>query len=203
MKLYDSVGPNPQVVRMVLAEKGLDIPMQRVDLRGGENRQQAFLAKNPMGQLPALELDDGTVLTEITAIAEYIEELHPTPPLIGSTAVERAETRMWVRRLDLSIVEPLANGYRYGEGLKLFESRIRCLPEASDGLKALARHWMGWLDGQMAGRDYIVAGRFTLADILLFCFVGFGAKVGQPIDPAWTNVTAWFARVGERSSAKA
>ena len=203
MKLYDSVGPNPHVVRMFLAEKGLKLPTQRIDLRSGENRQAPYLAVNPMGQLPVLELDDGERLTEITAIAEYIEETHPAPPLIGATPWERGQTRMWVRRLDLNIVEPLVTGYRFGEGLSFFKDRIRTIPEASDGLKATARQWLGWLDGQMAGREWIVGERFTLADVLLFCFTRFGSKVGQPLDPAWTELAAWFARVQARPSAAA
>ena len=203
MKLYDSVGPNPQAVRMVLAEKGVEVAKQRVNLRDGENRREAYLSINPMGQMPALELDDGTILTEITAIAEYLDELHPNPPLIGTNAVERAQTRMWMRRLDLNILEPMGMGFRYGEGLAMFERRIPCVPEASIGLKAVARHWLGWLDGQMAGRDYIVGARFTVADILMFCFAGFGNKVGQPLDPAWQSLAAWYARVAERPSAKA
>ncbi len=203
MKLYDSVGPNPHVVRMFLGEKGLKLPTQRIDLRSGENRQAPYLAINPMGQLPVLELDDGERLTEITAIAEYIEETHPAPPLIGATPRERGQTRMWVRRLDLNIVEPLVTGYRFGEGLSFFKDRIRTIPEASDGLKATARQWLGWLDGQMAGREWIVGDRFTLADVLLFCFTRFGSKVGQPLDPAWTELAAWFARVQARPSSAA
>ncbi len=203
MKLYDSVGPNPQVVRMVLAEKGVEVTKQRVNLRDGENRREPYLKINPMGQMPALELDDGTVLTEITAIAEYLDEIHPSPALIGADPVERAQTRMWMRRLDLNIVEPMVTAFRYGEGLAMFESRVPCIPEAASGLKSVARHWLGWLDGQMADRDYIVGERFTLADILLFCFVGFGSKVGQPLDPAWQSLARWQARIGERPSAKA
>ncbi len=203
MKLYDSVGPNPQIVRIVLAEKGVDIPKQRVNLREGENRKAAFLAVNPMGQLPALELDDGAVLTEVTAISEYLDELHPTPPLIGSTAVERAETRMWMRRIDLNIMEPMLHGFQYGEGLTMFESRVPCIPEASSGLKSLAQHWLKWLDGQMTGRRYVVGGRYTLADILLFCVLDFGGKVGQPLDPALAALTAWQARMAERPAMKA
>ena len=203
MKLYDSVGPNPHVVRMVLAEKGLDVAKQRVDLRGGENRRPAYLRLNPIGQLPALELDDGSVLTEITAIAEYVEELQPDPALIGATAMERAQTRMWVRRLDLNIIEPMTNGFRWGEGIELFQDRIPCIPEASPGLKAIARKWLGWLDGDMAGRGWVAGERFTLADVMLFCFTRFAGKVGQPLDPAWTALAAWQARVAARPSAAA
>ena len=203
MKLYDSVGPNPHVVRMVLAEKGLELPIYRVNLRDGENRQAPYLSVNPMGQIPALELDDGMILTEITAIAEYLDELHPTPPLIGTSAAERAQTRMWVRRLDLNVLEPMTTGYRYGEGLDFFRGRVVCIPEASAGLKSIARQWLTWMNGQIANRPYVVGDRFTLADIMLFCFTRFGGKVGQPFDPAWTALQEWFCRVGERPSAKA
>ena len=91
MKFYDSIGPNPRLVRMFMAEKGIDIPKQTVDLRGGENRQEAHLARNPHGQMPTLELDNGAYLSEITAICEYLEEIKPTPPLIGTTPEEREE----------------------------------------------------------------------------------------------------------------
>lgn len=201
MKLYTSVGPNPHVVRMFIAEKGIEVPMEEVDVRGGANREAAYLSKNPRGQSPALELDDGSVVAEITALCEYIEEKFPTPPLIGTTAEERVETRMWTRRIDLGICEPMANGFRFGEGLKMFEPRIRCLPEASDGLKAIAQDGLQWLDGQMQGKTWICGDRFTLADILLFGFLNFGNRVGQPVDPAKKNVAAWFERVQARPSA--
>ena len=105
MKLYDSIGPNPHIVRMFMAEKGIDIPKQTVDLRKGENREAEHLKRNAMGQMPTLELDDGSYLAEITAICEYLEEKNPAPPLIGSTPEQRAECRMWTRRVDLNICE--------------------------------------------------------------------------------------------------
>lgn len=203
MKLYNSVGPNPHVVNMFVAEKGLDIPKVQVDLVGGENRQSAYGQVNPTGTMPALELDDGTVLAEITVLCEYLEDLHPTPPLIGETAEQRAETRMWVRRIDLGICENMANGFRYGEGLGLFKDRMRCLPEASAGLKAKAQDTLTWLDGLIAGKSWIAGDRFTLADIMLYCFLAFGAGVGQPMNPDNKNIAAWFERVKARPSAAA
>ena len=203
MKLYNSIGPNPRVVRMFIAEKGIDIPRQEVDLRGGENRGAAHLARNPSGQMPCLELDDGTHLAEITAICEYLEELHPLPPLIGSTPQERAMTRMWTRRIDLNIVEPMSQGYRYSQGLKLFQSRIHVIPQAADDLKQIAREKLAWLDGLIAGRPFICGDRLTLADILLFCFLDFGAMVGQPRNPELTNIAAHHASMAARPSAAA
>src|SRR5262249_21627113 len=152
MKLYDSIGPNPRIVRMFMAEKGIEMEKQTVDLRGGENRQEAHLKRNPHGQMPTLELDDGRYVSEIVAICEYLEEKSPSPAMIGTTSEERAECRMWTRRVDLNIAEPLANGYRYGEALKFFERRIPVAPEASPGPKRIAANRPKWRNGQMADR---------------------------------------------------
>ena len=203
MKFYNSIGPNPRVVRMFAAEKGIKLPLVEVDLLKGENRQAPYTAKNLAGQMPCLELDDGSTISEITAICEYLEETHPSPALIGTNAKERAETRMWTRRADLNIVEPMANGFRYSEGLPLFKDRIPTAPEAAPGLKAVAQNRMAWLDKMVAGHQYIAGNRFTLADILLFCFLEFGKQVGQQINPEATNINSWFARVKDRPSAKA
>ena len=204
MKLYDSVGPNPRIVRMFMAEKGIELPRQTVDLRKGENREAEHLKRNPHGQMPTLELDDGSYVSEITAICEYLEEKNPSPRLIGSTPEERAECRMWTRRVDLNICEQLANGYRYGEALKFFEKRIPVVPEASAGLKMVAQNRLKWLDGQMAdGREYLCGKRFTLADIHLYGWLHFGNQIGQPLDRSNTHVAAWFDRIAQRPSAKA
>ena len=110
---------------------------------------------------------------------------------------------MWTRRIDLNICEPLGNGFRYGEGLKFFQDRIVTVPEASAGMKKVAADRLAWLNGQMAGKQFICGDRFTMADILLFCMVAFFAKVGQPLDPANENIAAWFERVKARPSAAA
>ena len=204
MLLYDSVGPNPRVVRMFAAERGVELQKTKVDLRGGENRLAPYMAKNPAGQLPCLELEDGTVLAEITAICEYLDEVAGKgTSLIGSNAKERAETRMWVRRIDLNILEPLAAGFRYAEGLKMFESRIRTIPHAADDLKKLAQEKLAWLDGLMQGREFVCGSRLTLADVLLFVFLDFGKMVGQPINPELKNVSAHYERMKARPSAAA
>jgi len=203
MKLYQSIGPNPHVVRMFIAEKGIDVPSETLDIRAGVNREADFLKINPKGQSPALITDAGNLITEIPAICEYLEELHPNPPLIGTNAEERGETRMWTRRVDLSICEPMSNGFRSGEGIKMFESRMRVLPEASAGLKAVAQDGLEWLDGQMAGKTWICGDRFTLADVLLFCFVNFGGDIRQPLNPNHKNLTVWFERTKARPSAEA
>lgn len=203
MRFYNSLGPNPRALRMFLAEKGLNIPTQDVDLLGGENRRAPYTDKNPGGQVPALELDDGTVIGETVAIFEYLEEQNPKPPLIGTNAKERAETRMWQRRIEQRITENLYNGFRFAEGLEIFKNRMRCLPEAAPGLKAVARDNLAWLDGLLGGRSFVVDGRFTIADIILYCALDFGAGVGQPIPAELSKVSGWYKRIGERPSAKA
>ena len=203
MKLHTGLGPNPRTVRMFLAEKGMEIPLVEVDLMSGENRRPPYTDKNPAGQLPCLELDDGTMLAEILAICEYIEEKQPRPPLVGATPEERATTRMWTRRIDLNIVEPMANGFRYAEGLMLFKDRIHTIPQAADDLKAIAQEKLAWLDGLMDGNQFIAGSRFSLADIFLFAFLDFGRTVGQPIDPNLKWVNGWFDRIGSRPSAAA
>jgi glutathione S-transferase len=203
MKFYNSVGPNPRVVRMFMAEKGITIPSQDVNLMAGENRQNEHLRRNPHGQMPCLELDNGHFLSEIIPICEYLEDKNPKPALVGTNAEEKAETRMWTRRIDLNICEPMANGFRFSQGLPLFQSRIVTVPEAADGLKKIAQDRIKWLDGQMEGKEFVCGKRFTLADVLLFGFIDFGGQVGQPLNPEFKNLQAWFNRVKERPSAKA
>lgn len=203
MKLYNSVGPNPQVVRTFMAERGITLPMEEVDIMAGANRQSGYLAVNPAGQLPALELDDGTMVTEITVICEYLDESQPGERLMGNTPEARAQVRRWVRWADLNVCEPLANGFRFSEGLPLFKDRMRCLPDAADGLKACAQDKLAWLNDQIAGREYLAGDRYTLADILLSSFLAFGEQVGQPLNRDLKHISAWYDRCQARPSAKA
>jgi len=203
MKLYTSVGPNPRVVTLFLAEKGVRVETDSVDIMKGENRGEAYLAKNVAGGTPMLELDDGTALSESLAICEYLEERYPDPVLIGATPEERATTRMWVRRIDLGYVQPAILGFRGAEGLKLFQSRMRCVPEGAAGLKAVAQDGLKFINAQLGDGGFVAGDRLTLADLLLFAFVEFGAQVGQPPDPALGRLADWRVRMADRPSAKA
>ncbi len=203
MRMYNSLGPNPRCVRMFMAEKGVTLDTIEIDILGAENRQGPYTDKNPGGQMPAIELDDGSILAETTAICEYLEDTQPGPALIGSTPEEKAETRMWQRRIELQITEHMYNGFRYAEGLDMFKERMHCLPEAAAGLKEIVQEKLAWLDGLMEGKQFIVGDRFTLVDIILYCAFDFGAGVGQKISPDLKNLTAWFARVDSRASAAA
>jgi glutathione S-transferase len=204
MKYYDSIGPNPRAVRIAMAEKALSVPTETIDIMTGANRTPEHVARNPSGSTPALELDNGVCIAEITAIIEYLEEVHPNPPIIGATPEERAETRMWVRRIDLYILEPMANGFRATEGRRMFSRRMTLVSEAAAAeLKALAQEKLMWLDGLMAGRQWVCGDRYTMADILLLAFVEFGAQVGQPMPAAAVWLPGWHARAAARPSAAA
>ena len=203
MKLLSSFGPNPRMVRMFMAEKGIELEMVEHDLMGGENRRPPYTDKNPGGQMPALELDDGTVIAETVIICDFLEEHHPTPALIGTNAVERAEARMWNRRIEQKITEHMYNGFRFAEGLEIFKDRVVCRPEAAEGLKAIAADGLQWLDKQMDGKQFVCGDRITIGDLVLYCCTDFAAGVGQTIDPSLKNLTAWFARIDGRPSAKA
>jgi len=203
MKFYNSLGPNPRLVRMFMAEKGIELENIEIDLMAGENRQEPYVSKNPAGEMPALELDDGSVLAETVAICEYLEELHPEPTLLGADPESRAKTRMWTRRVELRVTNPMTDAFRSAEGLAMFKDRRHCVPHAADDWKEIAREGLEWLDGEMAGRDYIAGDSMTLADLVAYNLLDFGAAVGQPVDPALSNVQAWLARMAERPSADA
>ena len=203
MKLFNSIGPNPKVVRMFMSELGIEIEKDEIDLMGGANRQEPYLSLNPGGQLPALELDTGVVISEVTGICEYLSERQGGSSLIGSDAEERALTRMWVRRIDLGIVENIAAGFRYGEGAPMFKNRMTLIPNAAEDLKKLAQEKITWLDNLMREKEFVCGNRFSLADIMLFVFLEFGATVGQPLNEKNKNIIAWYKRVSLRASASA
>ena len=203
MKLFNSMGPNPHVVRMFIAEMGIDIETIEIDLMGGENRQNSYLKKNPSGQLPALQLDDDSFLAEITVICEYLDEMNGHTDLIGTNPQERAETKMWTRRIDLQILEPLTNGFRYAEGYDLFKDRLHLIPDAANDLKAIAQERLTWLDKQLEGKEFICGDRFSLADIMFYCFLHFGSTVGQSINQDNTNIVSLYEKIGMRESSSA
>ncbi|HYC54141.1 MAG TPA: glutathione S-transferase family protein [Candidatus Binatia bacterium] len=202
MKLYDStIAPNPRRVRIFLAEKGIQIPLEQVDLRGGVNRQPEFMAKNPMGTLPALELDDGRVLAESLAICEYFEEVQPEPPLIGRTPEEKAFTRMWERRMELEVMFPLLGAFRHSS--PFFKGRIAQVEGMVEPSRAAARKRLAWIDEILGSRPYVAGDRYTIADITLFCTVDFGGMVGEQYDPSLKHLANWHEQMKSRPSATA
>jgi len=203
MKLSQSLGPNPRVVLMYLAETGVAVERRFVDIMTAENRQPDFCAKSPLGHTPLLELDDGQCIAESIAICEYLDETLGGHALLGATAEERGRTRMLVRIVDQLVVVPMTAGFRGAEGLPMFASRLLCLPDAAADLKRLAADGLAQIDRIVGAGPWLAGERFSLADILLYSFVEFGAMVGQPLDPALTNLAAWRDRVAARPSAAA
>ena len=202
MKLYSSLGPNPRLARMFLIEKGIAVERVHLDIIGGENRSAAFAEKNVLQTLPVLELDDGTRLTESWPICEYLEEQQPEPNLIGRTALERAEVRRWVRWFDQDVVVPMTMGFRGGSGRPMFEPRMTVVsPAAADELTALANEKYQWLDGQLGTRDHLALERFTLADLIVFCFINFGFTVGWKLPDGTPNLARLVEQTGQRASA--
>ena len=201
IRLFDSFGILPRVIRFFLLEKGLDVPRHEVDLLLGENRDPEYLKLNPSGQTPALELSDSTIVCEGPVICEYLEELFPEPPLIGMTAKERAITRMWWRRVELNICQPMILGFYYGEGLQQYRTRMRCIPEAATGMKEKARDGLRWLEGLLRG-EWVAGPSFTIADIHLYSFVQEMSEKGQSIPEECQAVKSWMDRVATRPAAE-
>lgn len=164
MKLYDALTPNTLRVQVFLAEKGIDVPRQKIDVLNGGTRTPEFLALNPLGELPLMELDDGRLIAESVAICRYFEWLHPEPALMGTGAADEAHVEMWNRRMELHIFWPLAQYGRHT--IPFFADKVEQVPDyAETEMRRFDRNW-AWLDRELAdGRPYIAGNTFTIADI--------------------------------------
>jgi glutathione S-transferase len=202
MKIYDSQGaPNPRRVRVFLAEKGMNVPFEPVDIGKAINRQPDFLKINPLAGVPVLELDDGTYISESVAICRYFEETKPEPPLFGVGAKERALIEMWNRRIELAVMIPIADAFRQRHDF--FKGRIRQVPEYAEAQRLTALERLEWLDGELANRQFIAGDRFSIADITAMIAVDFGRVSKIAIQPEQKNLARWHAEVSARPSAKA
>jgi glutathione S-transferase len=195
MKLYVANAPSPAIARRLAQIKNIKLDLVEVDMMNKENRNPEFLKLNPAGQLPILQLDDGRALAELTAIAEYFEELVPDPVFVGRDAYERAETRMWMRRVDTKIILPMAMTFQHGRGAPFFSGRITIYESLSEPCGLLTREGMAWLDQQMHGRQFLCGDRITYADVMFHGFVTFFGKMGQAIDPSLEALTAYMERL--------
>ncbi|HEY2106677.1 MAG TPA: glutathione S-transferase family protein [Candidatus Binataceae bacterium] len=203
MKIYSStVAPNPRRVRIFLAEKGIQVPYKDVDIGKAVNRQPEYRQKiNPMGEVPVLELDDGTHIAESVAICRYFEEVHPQPPLFGVGALERATVEMWNRRMEYHLLLLVAQTFRNTS--EFFKGRIPQVPEFAEVTRAAAVKSYTWLDGELANRRFIAGDKFTIADITALCAVDFGRVSKIRIQPEQENLARWREEVSARPSAKA
>jgi glutathione S-transferase len=203
MKYYRSQGPNPAVTDAYLAQRGITLETVDIDLFTGENRQPTYMALNREAKLPLLVLDDGTKLAETVAICEYLDETMPGASLIGDTPEARAVTRMWIRRLDFNIIQPLSKGWQYAEGLEFCKHVMYVIPHAADDLKAITVQGLQQLDADMGENRFICGKTLTLADIMLYVFVEFRANSGLPLDPQWRWLHAWRDRMTAQTFASA
>ncbi len=202
MKLYDSAtAPNPRRVRIFLAEKGIAVPTQQIDLAKQENRGAEFRARNPLGQLPVLELDDGTCIAESVAICRYFEEVKPEPPLLGVGAKDRALVEMWQRRMELELAQQVFLCFQNTH--EFFKGRIPQVPEYGEVARKRAEATLALLDGVLADRPFVAGDRFTIADITALVGVDFGRVVKIRPAPEQKNAQRWYAEVSARPSAKA
>lgn len=203
MRLFDGGRvPNARRVRIYLSEKGLSVPIVAVDLGKSEHRSGEYLAKNPLGRVPMLELDDGTVITESIAICRYFEELHPTPPLFGTGALGKAQVEMWNRRAELELYFAVQAVFRHlHPGMATSEvPQVAAWGEAN---KEKASAAMALLDSQLANNRFLAGEAYSVADITALVSVDF-LKVSKLAMPAHlTHLARWHAEVSARPSAKA
>jgi glutathione S-transferase len=203
MKIYNSsLAPNPRRLRIFVAEKGLKIPTEEVDIFTGQNRTPQMLAKNPAGGLPFIELDDGTHLAESVAICRYLEGLHPEPNLMGKDNHEQAFIEMWNRRMELNLFAVAARAFQHTN--ELFKARIKQFPEYGETQRETVKQQLQWLDAQIGNKPFIAGDRFTIADITALVGVDFAAQAaGVSADPALKNLARWHQSVSSRPSAQA
>ena len=203
MKLYDAGrAPNPRRVRVFLAEKGVTVPVISIDLARLEHKAPAYVAVNPLQRTPALELDDGTVISESIAICRYFEELHPEPPLFGTGALERARVEMWQRRLEFGLLGTVAAVFRHLHPA-MAEMEVPQVAAWGETNKPRVIEFLRFLDGELADRRFIAGDRFSVADITGLVGLDFmkPAKLSLPDELA--NVRRWHAELAARPSAQA
>lgn len=201
MKLYSAnmPAPNPRRVRIFAAEKGIALPEVMLSLAEREHKSAVHLARNSLGQVPVLELDDGSMICETIAICRYLDELQPDPPLFGSDAKERALIEMWTRRIDIQIGEPTKMFWRHAHPATA--ALIEQYNAFGESNRAVLARAMQWLDTELAdGRQFLTGSRFTIADIAALTVIDFAALIG--LDPVAGNaaVAAWHARLSSRPS---
>jgi len=204
MKLYNAPipAPNPRRVRIFLDEKCVEVQLVDVAIMKREHKSPEHMARNSLGQLPTLELDDGTMISETVAICRYLEGLYPDPPLFGRDALQEALVDMWVRRIEFTVMTPVGMYWRHAHP---FTAAV-VVPQFKEFGESNSGHYgraLAWMDKELAGKDFIAGNDYTIADICLLSTVDFADWIGLPIPDSVPNVKAWHARVNARPSAKA
>ena len=203
MKLYDGGrAPNPRRVRIFLAEKGIDVPLEPVDMGAMGHRAPDIVARNPLARLPMLELDDGTILTESVAICRYLEHLHPEPCLMGREGLEAAQVEMWQRRMEMHLLLLVANVFRHAHPA-MAEWEKPQVPAFSEANRGKVEASLRWMETELAEREFIAGDTFTIADITALVALDFMKPARLTIPDDCANVAAYHARLRARPSAGA
>ncbi|TAL32153.1 MAG: glutathione S-transferase family protein [Phenylobacterium sp.] len=203
MKLYGAPmpAPNPRRVRIFLAEKGVDLPETPVDMMKREHKSDEHKARNSLGQVPTLELDDGSCISETVAICRYFDEVQPDPPLFGRTPFEKANVDMWVRRVEFQVMSPVGMYWRHAHP---FTARLLTqFKDFGESNKALYAGAQKWLDAELADKPFVAGETYTMADICLLSTVDFATWIGLPMEAEFANLKAWHDRVTARPSSQA
>ena len=203
MKLFDGGrAPNPRRVSVYLAEKGIEVPRVQIDMGAMGHRSDEIARRNPLRRLPVLELDDGTILTESIAICRYFEELHPEPALFGRGALGKALVEMWQRRLEISLMMPVANAFRHiHPAMKEWE--IPQVPEWGEANKPKVLEFLAMFDGELASREFAAGDEYSVADITGMIAVDFCKPARIAVPEELANVRRWHAALKARPSAEA
>ena len=202
MKLYDGGrAPNPRRVRVFLAEKGISVPLEPVNLGTLEHKTPAYTAINPLQRVPALVLDDGTVIAESIAICRYFEALHPDPPLFGRGAIDSARIEMWNRRLERNLLDAVSAVFRHlHPAMRQMEEQV---PQWGEANKPRVAEFLELLDRELADRPYVAGDRYSVADITGLIAVDFMKPAKLELAPELENVRRWHSNVAARPSASA
>ena len=203
MKLLDGGrAPNPRRVRIFLAEKGIDVPLEPVDMTALGHKSDAVSKLNPLQRLPVLELDDGTAISESVAICRYFEELHPEPALMGTNAKDKAVVEMWQRRMEMHFLLPVANVFRHAHPA-MAEWEVPQIKEFSEANRPKVMSALKWINDELADRPFIAGQAYTIADITGLVAVDFLKPARLEVPEEFEHVIRWHADVSSRPSAKA
>lgn len=202
MLLYDTkTAPTPRRVRIFLAEKGIGVPTKQIDLQKGENLSAEMRAKNPMGKIPVLELDDGTCISESDAICTYFEAVHPEPPLLGSTPVEKGVIQQWARQVEFGLFMQVGLCFQHSTGY--FKDRMTPVPEFGTQAGLNASKFLKLLNRRLGESEFIAGDGFSIADITALCSIDFARVVNIRIAEEYTDLQRWYDAVSTRPSASA
>lgn len=203
MILYDenNPAPNPRRVRIFLAEKDVAIPTVRVRLAQREHKSDAHRARNSLGQVPTLELDDGTTISESVSICRYLEALYPSPALFGTTPLDAARIDMMIRRIEFQVMTPVGMFWRHAHPLTA--ALLTQFKDFGESNRALYAGACRWLDREIGNHDFIAGEAYSMADIVALTTIDFATFTGLPIPEECSTLRAWHGRVSARGSASA